>query len=161
MRHLLPLIGDQEKVSVLDAGAGPYGIIYCKFANGADLTVTPIDHRDFPGITKENMEDLPYSDNTFDIVQTINALDHTKYAKKALQELIRVAKNWVYIDCNLIQRTTSGGWHYWDAQEDGRFISKNDEFDLKDFGFEVKLVNNGETRSRNQIIATLHKGAVK
>ena len=103
------------------------------------------------------MESLAYPDDTFDIVQCINALDHTKDAEKALKELVRVAKKAVYIDCSLDQHSTTGGWHYWDAKEDGTFTNGTTSFDLKDYGFKLEYINSGGERRYNHIIARLKK----
>lgn len=157
MNHLLSLIKDRQEVDVLDVGSGPNAMIDCTFAGGLYMQITPIDRRDFPGVHKMDMENLKFPDNHFDIVQCVNALDHTKDAKKAVQEMIRVAKDAVYIDCNLDQRKTSGGWHYWDAKEDGTLVSQIDSFNLKVFGFEIEYINNGGETRYNHIIARLRK----
>jgi ubiquinone/menaquinone biosynthesis C-methylase UbiE len=105
------------------------------------------------------MEKLTYPDNYFDIVHCSNALDHTHNALPAVKEMIRVCKpgGWIYINCALIQRTTRGHNHFWDALEDGTFISKDMEFNLKDFGFKVELTDNHGQRAYNYITATLQK----
>lgn len=157
MNHLIPIVGDKQRVNVLDVGSGPYGLTLCEFANGLHIEVVPVDRRDFLGIIKQNMESLVFIDDSFDIVQCINALDHTKNARKAVEEMIRVAKDAVYIDCNLDQHSTTGGWHYWDAQQDGTFKNETDSFDLKDYGFKINFINNGGKSRYNRIIATLEK----
>jgi len=156
MQHLLSLVKSEE-VEVLDAGSGPHAITLCEFVNGVSMEITSIDHRDFPGVIKMSMEALTYPDSSFDIVQCINALDHTKNAVQALKELIRVARGAVYIDCALDQHSTSGGWHYWDAKEDGTFTNGNESFNLKDYGFKIEYINNGGERRYNHIIARLQK----
>ena len=155
--HLLPMIGDKEFVTVADVGAGPNALLHCEFATGAEADFYPMDKRELSGVERQDMEALTYPDGFFDIVQCINALDHTRNARKALEELIRVSKEWVYIDCALDQLTTSGGWHYWDAKEDGLFVSKTDKFDLKDYGFDIHYFNSGGERRYNRIVARLKK----
>lgn len=157
MDYLLPMIGSRREVIVADVGSGPHALRHCEFANGASVNFYPMDKRETPGVEGQNMEFITYLDNMFDIVQCINALDHTKDALKALKELIRVSARWVYIDCNLDQHTTSGGWHYWDAKENGTFTNGKDTFNLKAFGFKIKYINNGGERRYNHIIATLDK----
>lgn len=157
MDHLLPMIGDKDNVLVADVGAGPFALKNCEFVTGHRVEFRPMDKKGFQGVEQQDMEALTYEDSTFDIVQCINALDHTRNAEKALQELIRVSKEWVYIDCALDQLTTSGGWHYWDAKEDGSFVGKGKPFNLKDYGFTLKYINPGGPRRYHHIIATLQK----
>jgi 2-polyprenyl-3-methyl-5-hydroxy-6-metoxy-1,4-benzoquinol methylase len=137
-------------LKILDLGSGS---IY-KLGSAYDcIDITYADRRDFPGVDTEDMEQLSYADNAFDIVVCVNALDHTPDAKAAVKEMLRVSRGLVYIDCALIQRTTSGKQHYWDAEEDGTFTSKDDSFNLKDFSFQIELLNNNSERRYNHIHA--------
>lgn len=154
---LIPLIGDKKEVSIADIGSGPVSKIG-QYIEGVEVKIYPCDKQNFPGIEYQDMEKLTYPDNYFDIVHSSNALDHTKNAKKAVEEMIRVCKvgGIVYIECWLDQLDT-GYKHYWNAKEDGCFLNKTDRFDLKDFGFQIKYID-GHTESRyNRIIATLQK----
>lgn len=157
MKHVLALTPDKDRIVVADVGCGPYSFDKVKFTNGLEVAFCPIDRKDFPGIEVQDMENLPYIDGTFDGVQCINALDHTPNAEQALKELIRISNDWVYIDLNLIQHTTSGKGHYWDALEDGTLTNGTDSFNLKNYGFEIKNIDFGGERRYNQIIATLIK----
>jgi ubiquinone/menaquinone biosynthesis C-methylase UbiE len=124
------------------------------------LDILHADRRDFgANVANETMEQLSYQDNTFYVVFCVNALDHTRNARTAVEEMIRVCKpgGLVYIECALIQHTTSGGWHYWDMLEDSTLKSDTDEFNLKDLGFYIKLIDNGGERRYNSIIATYQK----
>ena len=132
------------------------------------LEITHADSKDRgPNVEFQNMEALSYPRNSFHVVFCINALDHTKNARKAVDELIRVCKpgGLVYIDCSLIQHTTSGGWHYWDMTEDGTmfmYTSNNDlvsnmTFNLSDLGFKVDFIDNKGERRYNKVIATYQK----
>lgn len=72
--------------------------------------ITPIEYQD--------MENLTYPDNFFDIVHCVNALDHTKDAKKAIDEMKRVCKpgGYVYLRHGHNQKKIHGGrGHHWDA----------------------------------------------
>lgn len=102
---------------------------------------------------------LTYKDGTFDLVMCINALDHTPDAQTALEELIRVSKGTVYIDCALIQHTTSGKGHYWDMKENGTMTNGTDAFSLKDYDFEIELIDNKMERRYNHVVAILEKNA--
>ena len=168
--YLLPLIGDKKQVKIADIGSGPFSIIGNKL-DGVDVSVYPSDGHGFESFWKnegivpkfhiavENMEKLSYEDGFFDIVVCNNALDHTRDALAAVREMIRVTApgGWVRIDCNLDQLDT-GHRHFWNAKEDGMFISKNSSFDLKKLGFTVKFVDNGGARRYNNIIATFQRG---
>lgn len=140
-------------LKTLDVGCGPIDSVV--LPSGVDMHFC--DRRDFddPLVEFQNMEAMTYADNFFDVVYCINALDHTPNAKVAVKEMIRVCRpgGLVYIDCALIQRTTSGRNHAWDAEENGTFSSKDDEFDLKDFGFSIEFINNGGERRYDHMIA--------
>ena len=154
---LIPLVGDKKEVKVADIGSGPSSRIG-RFLDGVEIKVYPSDKQGFKGIESQDMEKLTYHDNFFDIVYCSNALDHTKDALSAVKEMIRVCKSggWVYIECWLDQLST-GYKHYWNAKEDGVFMNGTNIFDLKDFGFQIKFIDNGGERRYNRIIATLQK----
>ena len=135
---------------VLDVGSGPKSKLTSAYL---EIEVVRCDKHLYPGVELQDMEKLTYPDDSFDVVVCINALDHTKNPRMAITEMIRVSRGLVYIDCALMQLSQSGGWHYWDVQEDGTFTSKSDEFNIKDFGFEVELVDNGGPRRYNHIHA--------
>jgi SAM-dependent methyltransferase len=168
--YLLPFIGDKKEVKIADIGSGPFSRTG-QLLDGVKVEIYPSDQSNFDyfwekyntkpifPIEVQNMEKLTYPDNHFDIVHCVNALDHTGYARDAVKEMIRVCKpeGWVYIDCALIQRTIRGHNHFWDAEEDGSFTSKNDMFNLKDFGFKIEFVPLPGPREYSHIIATLQK----
>lgn len=168
--YLLPFIGDKKDVKIADVGCGPFRRTG-QLVDGVNIEVYQIDQYDhaefwakydtkplFP-IEVQNMENLTYPDNFFDIVHCVNALDHTPNAETALKQLIRVCKpgGWVYIDCALIQWTTRGHRHFWDAEEDGSMTSKDSHFNFKDYGFNIRFIKNEGPREYSQIIATLQK----
>lgn len=157
--HALNLLklAQKKDVNVADIGCGPHALLGCDFVDGHRFRFICVDRKPFPGVIRENMEALPFPDGFIDGAQCINALDHTKDAEKALKELIRIARDWVYISCNLDQLTTSGKGHYWDAKEDGTFKNKDAEFNLKDYGFKIHNITYGGERRYDQIIATLVK----
>lgn len=143
-------------LKILDIGSGPTNILGEKPGVG----ILHCDRKDFSEQWRgkgrfeiQDMEHLTYPDNSFDFVHCVNALDHTKDVKAAIKEMIRVCRGYIYIDCALDQLTTSGGWHYWDAKEDGLMISKNTQFNLKDYGFSIDFIDNGGERRYNHIIA--------
>lgn len=164
--YLIPLVGDKKEVKIIDLGSGPYPITG-QLLDGVKVETVHLDQQDFADWWKEyettplypilvqDMENLPYEDHSFDIAHSMNALDHTRDAEKALKEMIRVTKpgGWVYIDCALIQHTNRGHRHFWDALEDGTFTDGTKSFDLKDYGFSIEFIDNGGERQFNHIIA--------
>jgi|SRR3990167_5935846 len=167
--YLIPLVEDKKEVKVADIGCGPIPKTG-QYLKGVNVTIYSSDKQDFtdtwikynidppPNVEYQDMEKLSYPNEFFDIVHCVNALDHTRHALAAVKEMIRICKTggWVYIDCNLDQKDT-GYKHFWNAKEDGTFTNNIDTFDLKDFGFTIKYVDNGGERRHNQIIATLKK----
>ena len=166
---LVPLIGDKKDVKIADIGSGPISVIGNSL-DGVNVQVFPSDIKDFGSFWLENkmvqflpieiqdMERLTYENNFFDIVTTTNALDHTMDAISAVKEMIRVTKigGWIHIDCHLDQLST-GHKHRWNTKKDGRFISKYNTFDLKDFGFKIDFIDNGGLSRYNRIVALLQK----
>ncbi len=167
---LVELVGDKKAVKILDVGSGPYPIAG-QLLDGVDVDIHWCDQQDFQyfwdkwqavpifKIEQENMEKLSYADNSYDIVYTINALDHTRNAEQAVKEMIRVCKpgGWVYIDCHLIQHTNRGHNHHWDALEVGAFENEKGYFDLKEYGFDITFIDKGGERQFNQVIAKWQK----
>lgn len=168
--YLIPFIGDKKEVKIADIGSGPFSRTG-QYLDGVKVEVYPSDQSNFDyfyakynatplfPIEIQNMQKMTYPDNHFDIVHCVNALDHTGYARAAVSEMIRICKpgGWVYIDCALIQRTIRGHNHFWDAEEDGSFTSKDDKFNLKDYGFTIKFVPEEGPREYSHIIATYQK----
>jgi ubiquinone/menaquinone biosynthesis C-methylase UbiE len=164
--YLVSLVGDKKEVKIADIGSGPYPITG-QLMDGVDIKVYMMDQQDFGyfwekyktepvfPVEVQNMEALTYDDNYFDIVHSVNALDHTVDAEQALKEFIRITKpgGYVYIDCALIQHTNRGHRHFWDALEDGTFTNGEKTFDLKDYGFKIEFIDNGGERQFNHIIA--------
>lgn len=138
---------------ILNVGCGP---VIPGVTPGIEML--NIDRRAHEGATIADMENLPYADGEFDLVVCINALDHTQNAELALHELIRVSNKWVYIDCALIQKTTSGRGHYADVLENGDVTDNRlMNFNFKDYGFEIEFIDNGMERRYNHVIARLTK----
>lgn len=129
------LIRSKKEVKIADIGSGPvctlgniWGAVkiniyasdlrqpsYKTLAQKEKIKLrTPIEYQD--------MENLTYPDNFFDIVHCVNAMDHTKDIERALSEMKRVCKKDGYIYLRHIhnQRMVHrGNGHYWDAGVDG------------------------------------------
>lgn len=140
-------------LNTLDVGCGPNAAKTIPI--GVEMHFCDIREFDNPLTEVQDMEKMTYPSWCFDIVYCTNALDHTPDALAAVKEMMRVCRpgGWVYIDCALIQRTTSGGHHAWDADEDGWLTSKNSQFNLKDLGFTITLEDNHAERRYNHMIA--------
>ncbi len=140
-------------MTILNIGSGP---VEPGKTPGIDITNAdrkPYNYR----VEVQDMEKLTYPDNTFDLVVCVNALDHTQNAMVAIDEMIRVSKKWVHIDCALIQKTTSGKNHHWDMLEDGTMTDGEASFKLQDFGFEIEFVDNKMERRYNHVIVRFSK----
>lgn len=66
---------------------------------GLDITPKLVDYCKSQGINVVNASanDIPFADNSFDIVHTRHSLEHMKHFKDAILEFIRVAKSNIYI----------------------------------------------------------------
>jgi SAM-dependent methyltransferase len=154
------LIRSKKEVKIADLGSGPIctlGTIWGKVKvtiYASDLRqkayaellekvkctpLTPIEYQD--------MENLTYPDNFFDIVHCVNALDHTQEAQKAIMEMKRVCKpeGYIYLRHIHSQRSVNNGnGHYWDARADGFYGANSkisiDEFITTDDGFFIVSV---------------------
>lgn len=140
-------------MKILNIGSGPVSA-----GTYPGLEIVCADRKDHgEGVEHQDMESLAYPDNSFDLVVCINALDHTKDPVSAIAEFIRVSRKWVYIDCALIQKTTSGGHHYWDMLEDGTMTNGVDSFNLEDLDFDVEFIDNGMERRYNHVVCNYTK----
>lgn len=167
--YLLPFVGDKKEVKIVDIGSGPLSI-FGSYLPGVELKIYHTDKQDFIEFWKQHnltpiisveyqdMEKLTYPDEFFDIVHCSNALDHTRNAKQAVMEMIRVCKidGWIYIMCALDQLST-GYKHYWNAKQDGIFTNNIETFDLKDLGFQIYFTDNGGESRYNLVTAILQK----
>jgi len=158
--ELLQFVGDKKELKIADLGSGPVSSIG-SYLPGVKVVVYPSDIQDwaqwwekrrqwwkdddlkpFIPVDRQDMEKLTYPDEFFDIVWCHNAVDHTRNAKEAVKEMIRVCKTggWIVIICSPNQLDT-GYLHYWNAKEDGTFTNNKETFDLKEFGFKIKFEN--------------------
>lgn len=164
--HLAKLVGDKKKVKILDICSGPFSTTG-QVLPGVEIELTLADKTDFSEHWKfwgiqplfpveyQNMEDMTFENESFDIVNCVNALDHTRNPRLAIAEMKRVLKpgGWIYINCNLDQHTVSGKHHFWDAKEDGSFVNERDSFNLKDLGLTIEFIDTPGHRRYKQIIA--------
>jgi SAM-dependent methyltransferase len=161
------MIGDKKEVWIADLGAGMFSTTGSTWPDVKvhlypsdflaneynrllkDSNVTPLIPVEF-----QNMEELTYEDEFFDIIVCINALDHCEHPLKALQEMLRVLKKggWVFIKCeknNALNRKYAG-LHQWNICKDGNDFTiwnKSEKYTLPGQVVEVE----------NYVIIYLHK----
>lgn len=135
------LIGGKKKVRIAELASGPINTLGQSWP-GVEVELLPTDvlWPEYKKLWEEttdkalipveyaDMESLPYPDNSFDIVHCANALDHTKNAQKALEEMKRVCKKGgiVYVLCADDQKRRFSGMHEWNAKtENGNFVMRD------------------------------------
>ncbi len=174
-----PMIGDKNNVKIAEVGAGPINTIGNQWS-GVEVEVVPSDilqpeyeklwkaHGANPIVPVEyaDMENLPYPDESFDIVHCVNALDHTKDANKALSELTRICRTggWIYLRHSSNQKKRFGGHHYWNIEYEDyeycgpqrmKFSNEEDEFFVDDAQFDLLWAfENKEEKNEDKIIIT-------
>lgn len=185
-----PMIGDKKEVSIADLGAGIVATTGSTWPN-VKINLYPSDaladefndilirkdkrwgnHPDletgykplFP-IVKQNMENLSYEDNFFDIVHCANALDHCADPFKAIKEMYRVCKlgGWIHLRhfADNAESQRYHGLHQWNISSfqtdpfiklDCLFKSLSDKFWLSDCIPGFKTIEED-----GMIISTFHK----
>jgi len=138
--YFAPMIGDKKEVLIADLGAGlisttgntwptakiklyPSDILADKFNKMLEEKNKKWGKRFkwgykplFP-VEQQDMENLTYKDNFFDIVHCVNGLDHCANPIAAIKEMYRVCKvgGWIYLrhfpDNAIIQ--SYHGFHQW------------------------------------------------
>lgn len=108
-QHIATFIETLKLTSILDVGCGTgRGMDYIlnKFSNvevrGIEPVPAMIDQAIAQGIpphllTEGRVEDLPYADNSFDAVCAFAIMHHVPVTRDAIKELIRVARQAVFI----------------------------------------------------------------
>ena len=151
--YFAPMIGDKTEVSILDIGAGALATIGSTWPTAkvnlysCDAMAPEYDEmckdlgvERFIPVVYENMEALSFPSNKFDIVNCVNALDHTVSPYLAVMEMVRVCKpgGWVYLrhmkEVGRISRYT--GLHQWNINTAGGecfFWNRLDHFLLRDY----------------------------
>lgn len=101
-RHLIPYIKSAKGKTVLDAGAGTGRISVRLHDIGADVTALDISPEMLSKLKSKNktiktvegdLEDMPFEDNSFDMVFSSLALVHLKKIEPFLDECYRVLKD--------------------------------------------------------------------
>ena len=126
--------GNGGDYKVADLGAGPVCTMGSR-KRGNDITIYPsdINAKEYKGYTDaigqellfpieyQDMENLTYPDEMFDVVHCVNALDHTRDVRKALSEMKRICKKGglVYLRHSPNQKNFLRGDHQWNVSEKG------------------------------------------
>jgi ubiquinone/menaquinone biosynthesis C-methylase UbiE len=180
-----PMIGDKRLVRIADLGAG----IVSTTGNywlGARVKLYPSDvladefneklrHKErrwggytplFP-VQKQDMEDLTYPDEFFDIVHCVNALDHCVDPCRAVKEMYRVCKpgGWIYLRHfpGEGENQKYQGMHLWNisakANGDCLIWDKTEDFLLSKCvpGFKTFVGKELENEPDNMVISKLQK----
>lgn len=134
-RYLIDLIGDRKEVDILDVGSGPVSTIgYVLDGVEVNLVLADILADEYEElmeelnltpkikVEKQDMARLTYDDNSFDIVNCRNSLDHTENPFDAVREMVRVCRvgGWIYLwhfaHMGFISRYR--GLHQWNIDSD-------------------------------------------
>jgi len=178
--YFAKMIGDKKEVIIADLGAGMFCTtgslwktakvnIYPSDALSDEFNqilkengITPLVH-----VEKQNMENLTYPDNFFDIVHCCNALDHTADPIKALSEMYRTTKpsGFIYLRhfLNVGENEGYAGLHMWnlDINKNGECIiwSQDKKFVLNDLfkGLITMKKKELDYESDDMIVSTLQK----
>jgi SAM-dependent methyltransferase len=124
------MIGSKKEVKIADLGAGMWSTTG-SYMEGVRIKIYPSDELAeeymaglkafgvnplFP-IEYQHMEKLTYPDGMFDIVHSVNALDHVENPWKAIKEMWRVCKKGGYIylrhHFNTARTQKGRGLHAW------------------------------------------------
>jgi len=166
LRHYFgELIGDKKEVDILDLGSGVLSTIgYVWEGVKVNLTLADVladeymkllkemDIKPIVPVEKQDMSDLSYPSNTFDIVHCRNALDHTYDPFGAIKEMVRVCKpgGWIYLAHFVHEGKRLGyrGFHQWNIDGEGEdclFWNKENRFLLSECepGFKTEVHEGG------------------
>ena len=144
LKDLVP-IAEGERVAILDVGAGPVSMVGKSWPGRSVhlVAIDPLADRYNAWIAERGL--VPYvrtqtgfaerltqlfAPETFDIVFSHNALDHSFAPMDALQQAMTVLKpgGWIYLRHNIdeAQHAGYGGLHQWNFTEDGgKFVIWN------------------------------------
>jgi ubiquinone/menaquinone biosynthesis C-methylase UbiE len=137
--YFVELIGGKKEVSILDVGSGPTSTIGQTWPDTEiKITLSDVLANEYNEIFKtlsitpsfpveyQDMTNLTYEDNAFDIVHCRNALDHCLDPIKAIMEMVRVCKQggWIYLShfTREGKKHRYNGLHQWNIDE-----SKNED----------------------------------
>lgn len=158
--HIFPLdsyfggmIGEKKEVTIADLGAG----MFSTTGSTWDTTIIHLYPSDILAdeynemlrnrgvipvilVEKQDMENLTYGNDFFDIVHCVNALDHCNNPLMALKEMYRVCKpeGWIYLrhsinNGELRKYAYSHQWNICSVESDCLVWSRTEKFLLSDY----------------------------
>lgn len=156
--YFAEMIGDKKEVKIAEVGCalvntigdswpGVKVDIYCSDKYAHEFRDLWREKNKVPRhpIQVADVENLQYPANAFDIVHCRNVLDHTEDPVRAIEELKRVSKEWVYLAHAQNQMDDYGGHHKWNCRyEDGECVFYGKEYSFVVDGessFDGELVN--------------------
>jgi SAM-dependent methyltransferase len=176
--YFSPMIGDKKEVWIADVGAGVISTTGNTWKT-AKVHLYPSDFfwdeykefyklwkiEQFIPMEKQDMENLTYKDEMFDIVHCANALDHCVDPYKALKEMYRVCKvgGWIYLrhipDEGLkLRYSMQHQWNITKEGEDCLIWNYQDKFLLSDCVKGFKTIEKQELPGEPiTIVSTLQK----
>lgn len=150
------MVSKHGSYRIADLGAGPVCKLGGKYAGSKiEIVASDVLAKEYKEITDEygiellipieyqDMTNLTYPDESFDVVHCINTLDHIKDIKKAISEMKRICKSggWIYLRHGPKQKTQLRGHHYWDCTgegfDNGKEFVKMDGFHTGNDGFMI------------------------
>ncbi len=151
------MIGDKKEVKIAEVGCALVNTIgdswpdteveiFCsdKYASEFNLLWKEQKKTPLHCIDIADVEDLIYPTDTFDIVHCRNVLDHTEDPVRAIEEMKRVSKEWVYLAHAQNQMDTYGGHHMWNVRyENGECVF---------YGKEYSFIVDGETTFDGELV---------
>jgi ubiquinone/menaquinone biosynthesis C-methylase UbiE len=174
------MIGDKKEVKIAELGSGMFCTIGSLWKS-AKINVYPSDalSDEFNQILKnanvtplipvlrEDMENLSYPNEFFDIVHCCNALDHTQNPLRAIQEMYRVTKpgGYIYL-CHFVNVGECEGYqglHMWNINitgaNDCAIWNREDKILLSDYfsGFKTVMKKELTYGTDDMVISILHK----
>jgi ubiquinone/menaquinone biosynthesis C-methylase UbiE len=140
--------------SVLEVGCGPAGIIFQLHNTKSRAGLEPMDLKDLIidgkriSIVKKGIgEEIPFENESFDVVLSFNALDHSVNPVKVIQEIHRVLRKdgdfllWIYVLRNHYQ-LLQGLLNKVDSPHPYHFTSSQILRLLGEGSFEIKYTKN-------------------
>ena len=149
--------------SVLDVGAGTFSEYYGFIEDNYDIEYTAVEitekyveHGKAKGINVHlaTAADLPFENESFDVVLCLAVLNHQLDYKKEIEEMLRVAKKGVIISFfkpfeeDVLSNLYSPDWKGWVDRSTGRVVNCDGSYKLRktDYGLvEDKGAINGKT----------------
>jgi ubiquinone/menaquinone biosynthesis C-methylase UbiE len=140
--------------SVLEVGCGPAGIIFQLHNTKSRVGLEPMDLKDLIidgkkiSIVKKGIgEEMPFENESFDVVLSFNALDHSVNPVKVIQEIQRVLRKdgdfllWIYVLRNHYQ-FLQGFLNIMDSPHPYHFTLSQLLRQIEESSFEIKYRKN-------------------